>query len=179
MQNLLILARLEAGEEVPQQDIVPLTDVLRRGWRKVFDAAEQKEIVVSWKVQKDLPIIKTSRNLVSIIVRNLLDNAVDYSPQGGHVQIAAHYDHLVGKASIRVTNQNTRLTQEDCEHMFELFWRRQDDDTDRTHRHSGLGLALCRRILGILGGEIQVRLTEGQQLVELLCSFPCEIHSED
>ena len=171
VENLLILARLESGEQPVEQEIVPLTEVLRRGWRKVFDLAEQKQLDVTWDIQKGLPALVTARNLVSIIVRNLLDNAVDYSPDGGAVKISAHYDRLTSRASIRVANQNTSLSKDDCEQMFELFWRGQEDDS--SHRHAGLGLGLCRRIVDILKGELKVRLTEGDQTIEFVCTFPC------
>ena len=172
VENLLILARLESGEQKVEHEIVPLTEVLRRGWRKVYDAAEQKELRVSWEIQKDLPALMTARNLVSIIIRNLLDNAVDYSPHGGAVKISAHYDRLVSSASIRVANENTILSEDDCEQMFELFWRGNEEDG--SHRHAGLGLGLCRRIVRILEGELKVRLTEGQRKIEFVCTFPCK-----
>ncbi len=173
VENLLILARLESGEETAKQEIVPITEVLRRGWRKVFDAAEQKDLKVNWDIQNAMPPLKTARNLVSIIVRNLLDNAVDYSPDGGVVRISAHYDRLIQSATIRVANQNTSLTEEDCKKMFELFWR--GDHNDSEHRHAGLGLGLCRRIVRILQGELKARLIEGNQMIEFVCTFPCEI----
>jgi signal transduction histidine kinase len=173
VENLLILSRLESGEQDAQEEIVPLTEVLRRGWRKVFDLAEQKNLHVTMEVQNPMPALKTSRNLISIIVRNLLDNAVDYSPHGGTVHIAAHYDRLISSAMIRVTNQNTGLSKEDCERMFELFWRgRQQQDS--AHRHAGLGLGLCRRIVRILHGELKARLLEGDRLVEFVCTIPCD-----
>lgn len=173
VENLLILARLESGEQAIEPEIVPLTEVLRRGWRKVFDTAEQKQLKPNWEIQNDLPALKTSRNLVSIIVRNLLDNAVDYSPEGGDIKIAAHYDRLTGCANIRVSNTNTHLTEADCEKMFELFWRGETSDSN--HRHAGLGLGLCRRILDILEGTLKVRLIEGNHTVEFQCVFPCEV----
>ena len=177
VENLLILARLESGEQTVRPEIVPLTEVLRRGWRKVFDVAEQKELRVTWDIQKDMPALLTARNLVSIIVRNLLDNAVDYSPHGGAVKISAHYDFLISSATIRVANENTNLDEQDCEQMFELFWRGSDDDPG--HRHAGLGLGLCRRIVHILKGELKVRLTEGKRMIEFVCTFPCETLGED
>ncbi|MFT4548127.1 MAG: signal transduction histidine kinase [Pseudoalteromonas tetraodonis] len=173
VENLLILARLESGEETAKQEIVPITEVLRRGWRKVYDAAEQKELQVSWDIQSEMPPLVTARNLVSITVRNLLDNAVDYSPRGGSVKISAHYDRLIASATIRVSNENTNLTADDCEKMFELFWR--GDQPEDSHHHSGLGLGLCRRIVRILHGELKVRLLEGDRLVEFVCTFPCQI----
>ena len=176
VENLLILARLESGEETAKQEIVPITEVLRRGWRKVFDTAEQKDLQVKWEIQNPMPALKTARNLVSIIVRNLLDNAVDYSPEGGVVKISAHYDRLIRSATIRVANQNTNLSEEDCEQMFELFWR--GDQADSAHRHAGLGLGLCRRIVRILKGELKARLTEGNQMIEFICTFPCETLGE-
>jgi len=172
VENLLILARLESGEQSAQKEIVPLTEVLRRGWRKVYDVAEQKELQVRWDIQNPMPALKTSRNLISIIVRNLLDNAVDYSPRRGVINISAHYDRLISSATIRVSNQNTTLSSEDCERMFELFWRGHSGD--KAHRHAGLGLGLCRRIVHILNGELKARLIEGGQIVEFICTFPCE-----
>ncbi|MGI9239351.1 MAG: sensor histidine kinase [Verrucomicrobiales bacterium] len=172
VENLLILARLESGEQSAQKEIVPLTEVLRRGWRKVYDVAEQKELKVTWHIQNPMPALKTSRNLISIIVRNLLDNAVDYSPQRGAVKISAHYDRLISSATIRVANQNTTLSDDDCEKMFELFWRGHAGDS--AHRHAGLGLGLCRRIVCILRGELKARLTDGGQMVVFTCTFPCE-----
>ena len=172
VENLLILARLESGEQEIKQEIVPLTEVLRRGWRKVFDLAEQKNLQVTWDIQPHMPALKTARNLVSIIVRNLLDNAVDYSPQNGAIKISAHYDRLTQSATIRVINQNTNVTTEECEHMFELFWRKNQHDI--TNRHAGLGLGLCRRIVIILHGELKARLIEGETQIEITCTFPCQ-----
>lgn len=172
VENLLILARLESGEESAKKEIVPLTEVLRRGWRKVYDVAEQKQLQVTWDIQNPMPALKTARNLISIIVRNLLDNAVDYSPQRGAIKISAHYDRLISSATIRVSNQNTSLLPEDCEKMFELFWRGHAGDG--AHRHAGLGLGLCRRIVHILNGELKARLIEGGRTIEFICTFPCE-----
>lgn len=127
---------------------------------------------MTWEIQNPMPALKTARNLISIIVRNLLDNAVDYSPKRGAIKISAHYDRLTSSATIRVSNQNTSLSSEDCEKMFELFWRGQR--RDNAHRHAGLGLGLCRRITHILHGELKARLIEGGQTIEFICTFPCE-----
>ncbi len=65
------------------------------------------------------------------------------------------------------------MIRDDSEQMFELFWR--GGEPDASHNHAGLGLGLCRRIVHILNGELNVRLLEGDKLVEFVCTFPCDV----
>jgi signal transduction histidine kinase len=85
------------------------------------------------------------------VLRNLLDNAVKYSPDGGTITIAGvpHEDHVL----IRVRDEGIGIPPDALEKIFERFYRVPDERTQQVNG-TGLGLAVCRGIVTAHGGDI-------------------------
>ena len=91
-------------------------------------------------------------------VRNMLENAAQHANDGGTVAIETKTDDSM--ASLLVRNTGSRVSQDDAERVCERFWR-GDASRNLTGVHSGLGLALVRRVAVLLGGDVSVRSSVG------------------
>ncbi|HET6561055.1 MAG TPA: ATP-binding protein [Marmoricola sp.] len=96
---------------------------------------------------------------IQLVLTNLVDNAIKYSPAEGTVQITSwRQDEELG---VTVTDQGPGISESDVEHLFERYYRSEDPRT--THlTGSGLGLAICRQVVVAHGGRLWAeRLTGG------------------
>jgi two-component system, OmpR family, heavy metal sensor histidine kinase CusS len=167
-ENLLLLARLDSGQKEFGQEQTTLKAFLRRVWKPYFDPAMDKELNVSWKIEESGAMLNLPGMLLEIVVGNLYQNAVDYSPRGSRIEVMGT---VVGtRCELRIANPNPGLSREELNLMFQRFWR-ADKSGDPNVTSAGIGLALCKRIMEVLQGSISAELTEDQQLA-LHCSFP-------
>lgn len=151
VENLLTLARAEAQQIRPACEAVDMPCLLRELWHAFAQQAGERELRIEWLLHQPL-MVRTDPGLLSTIVRNLFDNAVAYCDRGGMIRIETAADGSI--AILRVSNTGSQVAQEDVFHVFERFWR--GDAARIVAGHCGLGLALCERIVGLLGGSIAV-----------------------
>ena len=164
IDNLLLLARADADQVPATVGSVNLDDLLTDAWRRFKRTAEQRGLKVSWDVSPDLSV-QTDRDKLLHVLSNLLDNAVRYADEGGTISIAAQRAN--GAASVRIANTGSRIGAEDAARVFERFWR---GDPSRTEIgiHCGLGLSVCRKMIGVLQGSISARSEiDGEFVVEI------------
>jgi signal transduction histidine kinase len=100
---------------------------------------------------------------------NLVNNAIDASARGGHVMISA--GRKSGSVCLRVEDQGVGIRPENMRRVFDPYFTTKD--TGDTRRGLGLGLAICRKIMDLHGGEIAVHSVLGQGTV-FTVSFPGE-----
>jgi signal transduction histidine kinase len=157
VETLLSLARIEAGEGSPRRELIDVESVLRKVWLHFADRSKQKEVLVSWDCDADLQLISDSDKL-QVVLLNLFDNAVSYVDAGGWIRVGAEV--RAGLVELQVANSGCELAEEQVERIFESFWR-ADESRSSTGLHAGLGLALCRKIMIVLGGQISVSVEDG------------------
>lgn len=92
--------------------------------------------------------------LFKAILTNLIDNAVDYAPEGSLIGITGR--GKPGGYALTVTNASADLTESDLSGMFDSFWRKQKSRTDR---HAGLGLTLAKTFAEAMGWTLSARFT--------------------
>jgi two-component system, OmpR family, heavy metal sensor histidine kinase CusS len=158
VSHLLLLARL--GQEGSGSFLLkPLavSQFLRASWGEFFDRAEQRRLRVAIRVPESSPELITSEDLMSLLIRNLLDNAVSYTPEEGRITIEA--TPTAEAWEISVTNTNPGLLEADLPRLAEPFWRARREESSHDGRHAGLGLALCHRIAAELGATLAHTLT--------------------
>jgi len=156
VKNLLMLARLDARQVTLSTEQIRLADLLDSAWRPFAEKAEQRRITFENHIPLDLTCLSDPEHL-SIVFRNLLENAAEYTNEAGQIRIAAQ---RTGD-SLQVTFSNTgcRLTDEQVSKALDSFWRADESRSDATV-HSGLGLALVKRITTALNGEVTAKIDQ-------------------
>jgi two-component system sensor histidine kinase QseC len=157
VDNLLSLARAEAGQLEVAWEPVPLEEALRECWGPLAPQAEARGLRVEWGVDPDAAL-HTDRESLRLILHNILENAVSYADAGGYVRIESSSED--GRTVLTVANSGSTLTPGQATHVFERFWR-GDAARSGTGIHCGLGLALCEKLVKLLGGSISVESVAG------------------
>ena len=174
INDLLDLSKIESGRmEALCGEFDPgLT--IRQALETAQPLAEEKGLELNVHVA-DLPVMCSDEEKVRQIVLNLLSNAVKFTDRG---EIAVTAVAIEDKLSIAVRDTGTGISSDDLRHVFDEF-RQVDGSTTRRHEGTGLGLAICRKLAGILGGEIAVESEPGRgSNFTLTLPLPCPSSSE-
>ncbi len=154
--NILKLNKLENQQIFPQSDEYDLGEQLCASLLQFEDAWEQKELNIETDIQEDVRI-RSDAELLSLVWNNLISNAVKFTPAGGTISIRLQTDgNLV---VVSVSDTGCGMKPEVGQHIFEKFYQ---GDTSHATQGNGLGLALVKRVVDILKGEISVQSTLGQ-----------------
>jgi signal transduction histidine kinase len=119
--------------------------------------AEAKQIELSETIPDKLTIHGDIDLLIRLFL-NLLDNAIKYTPEGGTVSVVAQFENQ--QASIAITDTGRGIPKEHLPHLFDRFYRVEEDrtryDRDNGQSGAGLGLAIAHEIVRAHGGELTV-----------------------
>jgi signal transduction histidine kinase len=147
MADLIGVAELDTGKrELKPERLRPL-QVLNEARDRFCDEAARKHIRVEVSAYADLAVIEADRRAIRSILDNLLSNALRYTPEGGEILLAAEEIKSFVQFSVRDTGRG--IEAERLSSIFDRFNTFSDQGT-------GLGLALVRRLVESLGGQIAV-----------------------
>lgn len=163
VDNLLTMARAESGQLAIVRDQFDLRDLMLECWSQYESRAREREMHIGWHMDNACPVA-TDREKLRLVLNNLFDNAVNYADDSGRIAIyAAIQDN---RCEIEVSNTGCQLTSQEVSRVFERFWRGDSSRSD-TGVHCGLGLSLCRKLMGLLGGTVQVLVSGGTFTVKI------------
>ena len=172
LNDLLDMAKIEAGK----MELVPVQIELRRFIEQTCSVhqgqAEAKGLTFRCEVSDDLPVTFHSDSVrLRQLLNNLLNNAVKFTDQGTVGLEAARADDQ--RICFVVHDTGCGIAPEQQARVFEAFTQIEQFDT-RQHQGSGLGLALVRELVGLLGGEIRLESTpdEGSRFTVILGPLP-------
>ncbi|WP_051261878.1 HAMP domain-containing sensor histidine kinase [Desulfovibrio inopinatus] len=153
VEDLLCLARIENEKDEPTIARINAREALAGAWRECALQAKEKDIDVTIDLpDKGVPVM-ADFNQVSQVFRNLIENAIKYSPAGENVTISFH---IVNATVIfRIQDSGPGIPEEDRERIFERFYRVERHRT-KTSGGTGLGLAIAKHIIDRHGGRIWV-----------------------
>ena len=157
VKDLLRLARLDAGQETVE--FVPCDiEGLLKGIAHDFEPmAAQKQQTIDVKVSADARTLSTDATKLHDIARNLVENAVNYTPDGGAIDVRA--DMLDGNFQLTVADTGHGIAPDDLGRVFERFYR---VDKSRTRPGgTGLGLSIVKHLVHVLGGEVTASNQDG------------------
>lgn len=157
VHNMLMLARADGGHLVADNIAVDAEHVLRECWASIEQTARSRGLDVHWETS-DRTTVRADPQLLSVLLGNLLQNAVSYAPTG--TVVTFRLSGAEEECRIRVENAAPTLTAADVDRLFERFWRK-DAARSQTGLHSGLGLSLCRRLALLMDGTITADLHDG------------------
>jgi len=137
VDDLLNLARADAGRLNLQSEKFYLNDLLGECCRSAQSLASAGGITLECSAAGDLAF-RGDEVLLRRMVMNLLDNAIRYTPPGGHVSAALEVEH--SQFRIRITDTGVGISPEAVPHLFERFYRA---DAARSRRDGGFGVGLA------------------------------------
>lgn len=160
IDNLLNLARIEAGVAKVNKAQHSLNDLLEEALRVMQPAAEKKRITLCSDLSLLYLGVFADRDMLQQAAINLLSNAIKYTPDGGRVTLRSRLED--GRALFEVEDTGVGLSEEDCARVFEKFFRVKKNS--EMAPGTGLGLALVKQIVeDVHGGQLSLtsRLGEG------------------
>ncbi len=153
VDDLILVSRLDSGRmEVGQEEIDPLRFV--RQLAKEFEPLlKEKQIDLVLQLPEQLPSVHVSLSHLQVVFRNLLTNAIKFTPSGGRIDWAITSNNAYFQSAI--TDSGQGITAADLDHLFERFYR-----VDKAHSREvpgvGLGLSLVKMIVEFYGGTIEI-----------------------
>jgi two-component system phosphate regulon sensor histidine kinase PhoR len=157
--DLLKLARIEAGKLEVEFSTVGLMELIEACAETTLLKADRKEITLEIEVPPKLPAVRGDAGLMRDVLQNLLDNAIQYTPHGGHIRVTA--DAGDRDAVVTVADTGIGIPLADQERIFERFYR-VDAARSREAGGTGLGLSIAKHIVEAHGGRLWVESTVGQ-----------------
>ncbi|OLE54870.1 MAG: hypothetical protein AUG51_05885 [Acidobacteria bacterium 13_1_20CM_3_53_8] len=159
VEDTLDLARMEQERFPVYMDTVAFDEVIQRAVSGVRGAADVKGLDIKTIIAEDAPAIRTDPERVRQILTNLLSNAVKFT-ETGFVQVSVEPAEA-GSVQISVTDTGAGLDVAAFPQLFEEF-RQADTSNTRAYSGTGLGLAVSKRLVQRLGGNIGVTSTPGE-----------------
>lgn len=159
VNDLLVLARLESAAHLLERVPVDLDAIIALAHETFQPVAAQKNITLVAPAEPADLIVPGDREALRLIVNNLVNNAVAYTPPGGRVEL--HLRCAGDTAVIVVRDTGIGIAPEHLARIFERFYR-VDPARDRTLGGSGLGLAIVKHLVQALDAHILAESTPGQ-----------------
>lgn len=149
ISNILKLNKLENQVIYPEVEEYNLSEQLCESLLSFEEIWEEKHIDIQAEIEPDIRI-KSSKELLSIVWNNLISNAIKFTEAGGCVTLSLKQEELI---IIEVSDTGCGMNKATGKHIFDKFYQ-----GDRSHASdgNGLGLSLVKRVIDILGYDIQV-----------------------
>lgn len=153
--NTLILSKLENQQLAGDTEIIKLDGQLNESIIMLAPEWEKKSLTLSSDLQ---PLtVRGNRPLLMQVWVNLISNAIKFTPEGGEITVGLKVRG--GRAEVTVTDNGAGIPESELAHIFDKFYRAAGAEKAEGN---GLGLAICKRILDLHGGEISVKSVLGE-----------------
>jgi len=149
VEQLLTLARSDPGETAGDFELVDLAAAAAQALTETHALAESRRIDLSLEREGNVPV-RGDRDALRTLVRNLVDNAVRYTPPGGSVRVRCHAG--AAGAKLEVLDTGPGIAAADRARVFDRFYRRADANETGT----GLGLAIVKAIAARHGARVDL-----------------------
>ena len=155
MTNILKLNRLENQQIYPGNTSFDLGEQLCESLLQYESTWERKNIEIETEIAEDV-VVSADAELLSLVWNNLFSNAFKFTEEGGRVSLSLSADEKY--ATVKISDTGCGMSAEVGEHIFEKFYQ---GDSSRATEGNGLGLALVKRVIDIMQGEIGVTSAVG------------------
>ena len=156
ISNILRLNKLEHQQIDPEIESYDLCGQLEQCILNYEEMWDEKNLDLEVDMEEKA-VVDADRSLMELVWNNLLSNAVKFTEPGGKVTVRQISSD--GYAEVEVTDTGCGMSRENIRHIFDKFYQ---GDTSHSQEGNGLGLALVRRILVLMNGEISVVSEEGR-----------------
>ena len=156
VQEIIQLSRVQDSDPLHEAEVLLTSDLIKEALDQCRTTADARKISLFFQESKDA-YIQGDHDQMTMAVNNLIENAVNYSPQGTKVSVSTSVEN--GIISIAVSDQGIGIPEAEVERIFERFYR-VDPARSRETGGTGLGLSIVKHIVTKHGGEISVWSSE-------------------
>ncbi|HEX8674993.1 MAG TPA: HAMP domain-containing sensor histidine kinase, partial [Longimicrobium sp.] len=157
IDELLSYTRMESGPEAPQLQPVDVNAALRYAAAEAQPAARAKGLTLRVEEGEELCMALTDPARLRRLLQTLFSNAVKFT-ESGEVRVEARREHSM--LAIAITDTGIGIAQEHMERIWEPFWQ-VEHPLVRRAGGTGLGLSVARRLVELMGGDIEVQSEPG------------------
>lgn len=150
ISNILRLNKLEHQQIDPEIESYDLCGQLEACILNYEEMWDEKDLDLEVDLEEKT-VVDADKSLMELVWNNLLSNAIKFTEPGGRVAVRQTFSD--GYAVVEVTDTGCGMSRESIRHIFDKFYQ---GDTSHSQEGNGLGLALVRRILVLMNGEISV-----------------------
>ena len=158
LNNVIDISRIEANDLELSLKPCSIPDIVKNVVALYTFKANEKGLKLNVK-SNDVPKAIADETNLHKVLTDLLDNAVKYTEKG-FINILTEYDSETSKIIIRIKDTGIGIDPSYKEHIFEAF-RQESLGYSRTYQGAGLGLPLAKKILDMMGGQIEVESEKG------------------
>lgn len=152
INTLLDINKLEGGQMLLVREIGTVEALLHETIQRLAPAADIAHIQLTMEVAADLPIVNIDHELMGRVLTNLLDNALKFTPDHGHIRLWAKTDPGSEALLMGVTDSGPGIPPEAQTKLFKKF--QPVAAVEGRRRGTGLGLAFCKLVVEAHGGRI-------------------------
>ena len=156
VHDLLDLTRIETGKLSLEIEPTRFDQFLESTVFALTPSAEGAGIRLFWGADPGLPELIVDQGRLTQVLNNLIRNAIKFTPEGGEIEVtAALLATCPQQVEVSVRDTGRGIPEADLDDVFDRLFQCSDEDA-RSQQGLGLGLHLCREIVGLHGGEISV-----------------------
>ena len=162
INDILDFSKIESGKMDIDAHPYHVKELVENATDIFSQLASKKNIGFSYVFDSNLPkYILGDETRINQVVFNLLSNAVKFTPDSGKVTLSVKYRYETKAMYIAIKDTGVGISQEKLEKIFEAF-SQEDTSTTRKYGGTGLGLAISSKLIGMMGGKLQVRSVLGE-----------------
>jgi signal transduction histidine kinase len=175
LEDLLLIARADTGQLQLNRAIMHLADVIENAIEEMELTASDNGVAVEVEIAPNLPRVYGDAIRLQQVIRNLLNNALRFTPAGGHVTISARLaeqsgtDEEGGTIELLISDTGAGIEPEKLPHIFDRFVQAVPGSRGRTGGH---GLAIVKMVVELHGGAVTVKSVPGEGST-FVCTLPC------
>jgi signal transduction histidine kinase len=158
IDDLLIVSRIEQGRLPIQKKEFNFAELVADQVSRYKIFAEATHIKLSLDIEEGLPMVFADPSLLKLVIENLIDNAIRYTPGKGGVAVSVKRRDS-GRVLFSVRDSGVGIPEKDQKYIFQKFFRAENALKQRT-KGSGLGLYVCKTIVEKSGGQIWFKSKE-------------------
>lgn len=159
VEDVLRLARADAARNKLQPTPMDLPMLIQEMLMAFAHRFAEKRITVKEHIPDGLPLVLADREQVARVIRNLLDNTIQYSPENSTLEI--HVTSSSNRLQVAMTNASTDIREKDIPFIFERFFR-GEKSRSREHGGAGIGLAIVKELVESHDGTVGAELNDNR-----------------
>ncbi|MCD4773481.1 MAG: tetratricopeptide repeat-containing sensor histidine kinase [Bacteroidales bacterium] len=158
LNNLLQWSRIQVGSKSYTFEDINLKEVIEEIIIVQKLQSSEKNIQIESEISSELNVF-TNKNIISLLLRNLISNAIKFTDKEGRISIVAERNN--GFYEVSVNDTGIGISEENIKNLFNINTNQSTEGTDG-EKGTGLGLVLCKEFVEIIGGEIWVNSELGK-----------------